>query len=86
MGNLNEKVVKGFGKQWKSFDQSALSQAELQRHFDAYFNIFPWNSLPTNAVGFDLGCGSGRLAQFVAPRVGTLHSIDPSEDAVRVAR
>lgn len=86
MNKFNRKVVEGFGKQWKIFDQSVLSQAELQQHFDAYFNIFPWESLPANAVGFDLGCGSGRLAKFVAPRVGTLHCIDPSEDAIQVAR
>lgn len=86
MNNLDIKTVEGFGKQWKSFDQSTLSQNELQKHFDAYFNIFPWNSLPVNAVGFELGCGSGRLAKFVAPRVGILHCIDPSEDAIQVAK
>ena len=32
-----------------------------------------------------MGCGSGRWAQLVAPRVGTLHCIDPSQ-ALNVAR
>jgi ubiquinone/menaquinone biosynthesis C-methylase UbiE len=86
MKNLSQRIIEGFGRQWKRFDQSKLSQAELQEHFDAYFNIFPWNSLPPDAAGFDLGCGSGRLAKFVAPRVGTLHCIDPSEDAIQVVR
>jgi ubiquinone/menaquinone biosynthesis C-methylase UbiE len=86
MRNLDVKTIEGFGEQWKSFDQSKLSQTELQVHFDAYFNIFPWDSLPESAVGFDLGCGSGRLAKFVAPRVGILHCIDPSEGAIQVAR
>jgi ubiquinone/menaquinone biosynthesis C-methylase UbiE len=84
--NLNEKVVEGFGKQWTSYDQSILSKSELQELFLAYFNIFPWDSLPQDAVGFDLGCGSGRWAKYVAPRVGTLHCIDASEDAIHVAR
>jgi len=53
--------------------------------FDNYFNIFPWEALPEKAVGFDLGCGSGRWAKLVAPRVGLLHLIDPS-DALEVAR
>lgn len=53
--------------------------------FDNYFNIFPWDALPATAVGFDLGCGSGRWATLVAPRVGHLHLIDPS-DAIGVAR
>jgi SAM-dependent methyltransferase len=35
---------------------------------------------------FDLGCGSGRWARLVAPRVGQLHCIDPSPAALNVAR
>ncbi|MCA1554839.1 MAG: class I SAM-dependent methyltransferase, partial [Chloroflexi bacterium] len=42
--------------------------------------------LPPSAVGFDLGCGSGRWAKFVAPRVGMLHCVDASADALAVAR
>ena len=42
--------------------------------------------LAANAVGFDLGCGSGRSAKMMTPpRVGKLHLIDPS-DAIEVAR
>ncbi|HXG23979.1 MAG TPA: methyltransferase domain-containing protein, partial [Chthonomonadales bacterium] len=54
--------------------------------FDAYFAVFPWELLPDKAVGFDLGCGSGRWAKLMAPRVAELHCIDPSEEALRVAR
>ncbi|MCB9559549.1 MAG: class I SAM-dependent methyltransferase [Kofleriaceae bacterium] len=54
--------------------------------FDAYFGIFPWDRLPKNATGFDLGCGSGRWASLVAPRVGSLHCIDASMEALNVAR
>jgi SAM-dependent methyltransferase len=85
MKNVNEAVVKGFGEEWSRFDQSELSQDELERMFDNYFNIFPWDRLPANSVGFDVGCGSGRWARLVAPRVGRLHLIDPS-DALGVAR
>lgn len=85
MGNVDSSVVEGFGDEWSRFDQSELSADELERMFDNYFNIFPWNSLPSSAVGFDLGCGSGRWAKLVAPRVGTLHLIEPSE-ALEVAR
>ena len=84
--NISEDVVKGFGDEWQRFDQSTLTNAELSAMFDSYFNIFPWNSLPPNALGFDLGCGSGRWAKFVAPRVGFLHLIDPSSEALNVAR
>jgi ubiquinone/menaquinone biosynthesis C-methylase UbiE len=84
--NLDEAVVDGFGDEWSRFDQSAFVGAEFERAFNSYFRIFPWEQLPPDAVGFDLGCGSGRWARGVAPRVGTLHCIDASDDALNVAR
>jgi SAM-dependent methyltransferase len=83
--NIREEVVDGFGEEWKKFDQSELSKEELEFIFKEYFGIFPWKMLPENAVGFDLGCGSGRWAKLVAPRVGHLHCIDPSI-AIEVAK
>lgn len=83
--NLDRNVVAGFGDEWSRFDQSVLDGPELTRMFDNYFDIFPWDTLSENAVGFDLGCGSGRWARLVAPRVGHLHLIDPSE-AIDVAK
>ena len=85
MGNIDAHVVDGFGDEWSRFDQSALSEDELSELFDNYFSIFPWENLPENAEGFDLGCGSGRWAKLVAPRVGLLHLIEPS-GALEVAR
>jgi SAM-dependent methyltransferase len=84
--NLDPETVEAFGEEWTAFDQSALSAAELQRQFDAYFAIFPWAALADDAHGFDLGCGSGRWARLVAPRVGYLHCIDASAAAIEVAR
>lgn len=86
ISNMDEKTVEGFGQEWTSFDQSTLSQDELRGMFETYFELFRWDSLPRDAVGFDLGCGTGRWAKFVAPRVGKLHCIDASEAAVKVAR
>jgi len=83
--NAVKTVVEGFGDEWTRFDQSALSTGELEEMFDNYFNIFPWDKIGENAVGFDLGCGSGRWAKLVAPRVGKLHLIDPSE-ALSIAK
>src|SRR5688572_1183612 len=83
--NLDLDVVEGFGDEWSRFDQSPLDSDEIEAMFDNYFSIFPWEVLSGDAVGFDLGCGSGRWAKLVAPRVGQLHLIDPSE-AIEVAR
>ena len=84
--NIDHLTVKGFGEEWSKFDQSALSEKELRELFDQYFKIFPWQMLPEQAAGFDLGCGSGRWAKCVAPKVGLLHCIDASEAALVVAK
>lgn len=78
-------VIDGFGHEWTRFDQTGLTDEERIAAFEGYFEVFPWQDLPSDATGFDLGCGSGRWAVHVAPRVGTLHCIDPS-DAINVAR
>lgn len=84
--NIDPRTVAGFGEEWAAFDQSKLDDAEWQRLFERYFSIFPFDELPPAAEGFDLGCGSGRWAAGIAPRVGKLHCIDPSEKALAVAR
>jgi SAM-dependent methyltransferase len=63
-----------------------LSNEELCRQFDGYFRIFRWDKLPKDARGFDMGCGSGRWATLVAPRVGELCCIDASGKALAVAK
>ena len=85
MSNLDPKTVASFGDEWSRFDQTAMSDQEAQKVFEEYFAVFPWSELPENAEGFDMGCGSGRWARWVAPKVGHLHCIDPS-DAIDVAQ
>jgi SAM-dependent methyltransferase len=84
--NLDPATVRGFGEEWAAYDQTALGEAEYTALFDGYFAIFPFDRLPPGAEGFDLGCGSGRWAAGVLPNVGMLHCIDPSEQALAVAR
>ena len=83
--NVNHAVVEDFGSEWEQFDQSAMSDEEREYYFDRYFSIFPWKKLPPDSLGFDAGCGSGRWALLVAPRVGHLHCVDPSI-AINVAQ
>jgi SAM-dependent methyltransferase len=85
MKNIDEKVVASFGDEWSRFDQTGMSGQEAKKVFDEYFAVFPWADLPENAEGFDMGCGSGRWAQWVAPKIGHLHCIDPSS-AIEVAK
>lgn len=83
--NVDDRTVAGFGDEWRRFDQSSLSDHEFEELFDRYFREFPWASLADDAVGFDMGCGSGRWARGVAPRVGRLICMDASLDALEVA-
>jgi SAM-dependent methyltransferase len=84
--NIDPATVKGFGEEWDAFDQTAMTPEEHALIAREYFGIFPFDALPPDAEGFDLGCGSGRWAAWILPRVGLLHCIDPAELALNVAR
>lgn len=85
MHKNNSEVISSFGKEWKRFDQSKLDAKELNKIFEDYFKIFPWNLVNKKSEGFDMGCGSGRWAKIVAPKVGVLNCIEPSI-AINVAK
>jgi SAM-dependent methyltransferase len=86
--NIDPDVAAGFGHEWSTFRQSESEFSPVDREaiFRSYFHIFPWNELPPDPVGIDIGCGSGRWSVMVAPRVGHLHLLDASADALAVAR
>jgi SAM-dependent methyltransferase len=87
-GNVDPETAAGFGHEWSTFRQSdaALSAEDRAAIFESYFHIFPWDRLPASSTGMDVGCGSGRWSVMVAPRVGHLHLLDVSADALNVAR
>jgi SAM-dependent methyltransferase len=84
--NIDHRVVNGFGQEWSHYNQTPLSSTELNRLFEAYFAVFPFDQPTADWVGFDLGCGSGRWARLMSPKVKVLHCIDPSPAALQVAR
>ena len=59
---------------------------DLIKAFNQYFNIFPKNFLNKDKEGFDMGCGSGRWAKIIAPQIKKLNCIDPSNEALNVAK
>jgi len=83
--NIDDKVVRDFGKEWQAFNHQNLEQSLLDSAFNSYFDIFPFDDL-ANGEGFDMGCGSGRWAKYVAPRVRFLNCIDPSSAALNQAK
>lgn len=84
--NVDLNVVDDFGREWSTFNQSALSAEDLAIMFDQYFAIFPFDKIDGSSVGFDMGCGSGRWAKLMAPKVGSLICIEPSELALEQAK
>lgn len=84
--NIDENTVASFGDEWARMNQSALDEVEKMAIFRDYFAIFPFDLLPDSASGFDMGCGSGRWASLVAPRVAHLCCIDASPEALAVAK
>ena len=85
--NLESATVEGFGLEWSAYDQSGVTETELNQVFRTYFKIFPWHLLdPSKSVGADFGCGSGRWSKFLSPYVRHLHLIDASEAALKTAK
>lgn len=83
--NKNDKVIEDFGNEWTLYDYKKLDQKKLYENFQQYFSIFPWDLIGTESTGFDMGCGTGRWAKFVAPKVKNLNCIEPSK-AIEVAK
>jgi SAM-dependent methyltransferase len=84
--NIDKETVASFGEEWSRFDQSGLDASDHTGVFEQYFAVFPWKDLPPHAEGFDMGCGSGRWAKLVAPRVGKLNCIDASSEALQITK
>lgn len=84
MKNIDQDVIKSFGEEWNYYNQNELDN--LDSAFKQYFHIFPKNFLNREKIGFDMGCGSGRWARFISPKVKILNCIEPSKEAISVAK
>jgi ubiquinone/menaquinone biosynthesis C-methylase UbiE len=82
--NIDEATVRGFGKEWSTFTQTEMADAERVALFESYFSLVDWTRRPKLAM--DFGCGSGRWSVMVAPLVDRLVAVDASSDALEVAR
>ena len=79
MNNFDADTVESFGSEWNRFDQSGLDRHELEAVFDDYFQIVPTEVFDRNSIVADIGCGSGRWANVIAPKVGKLVCFEPSQ-------
>ena len=84
--NRDKKLIEQFGNEWKAYNQEELTEDELLILFNKYFDIFPFHLIDKNSEGFDMGCGSGRWAKLIAPKVKTLNCVEPSTEAISQAK
>jgi SAM-dependent methyltransferase len=86
LSNQDKNTVQSFGDEWTRINQSSLQEKEKLEIFNDYFSIFPFDRINKTSVGFDMGCGSGRWATIIAPKVKKLYCIDASPGAIKVAK
>ena len=83
--NIDKQLVNDFGNEWNKYRQNN-NNFDLDKAFQQYFHIFPSEYLSDQKIGFDAGCGSGRWAKYIAPKVKKLYCIEPSKKAINVAK
>ena len=83
--NIDQNVIDDFGNEWDRYKQNN-NNIDLDDAFEQYFRIFPSEFLSEQKIGFDAGCGSGRWAKYIAPKVKNLYCIEPSKKAIKVAK
>lgn len=89
MGNIDDATARAFDENWGAVGDGRKrgnpDRARGDRLFADFFGLFPFEELGREE-GFELGCGFGRHATRVAPRVGRLHCIDVSPQGIEAAR
>lgn len=87
--NIDPHTVQAFDANWSQDrgkdDRFAAAASAAERSFREFFSIFPLESV-REGEGFELGCGSGRIARHVAPEVRLLHCIEPTSGGIDGAR
>ena len=86
MVSKDKQVIEDFGYEWEAYNQKNIDEKELEKLYLNYFNIFPFEVIGKESKGFDMGCGSGRWARFIAPKVKVLNCIEPSQKAIIEAK
>ena len=75
--NVDDKVVKSFGDEWKEFD--SFSDKDLALLEDQYFDILDENIINKNSYCLDAGCGTGRFTKVLYSRAKFFEAADPSD-------
>ncbi len=80
--NIDPKVVNEFGDEWLKFHEH--DDDLVKKGGEEYFDILNDEIINSNAYVLDVGCGTGRWTKYLAPKVGFIEAVDPS-DAILAA-
>ena len=72
----DEPTVKAFGEEWNKFQH--FKKTDLDKIGQDYFDLIKLDEWK-DCVALDVGCGSGRWAQFLNPYFKFIEAIDPSD-------
>ena len=60
--NIDKKVVRDFGREWKAFNHQDIDTSLLDSGFDSYFHIFPFDSIKNfDNKWLDMGMLNARI-------------------------
>jgi SAM-dependent methyltransferase len=85
--NADARTVQSFGEEWTRF--GTFTAEETRVAGDEVFDLLTPEMAHAGTVALDLGCGTGRWSNYLAPRVRFIEAIDPGrpvEAAVRLTR
>jgi len=80
--NINHKVVNEFGDEWMKFFEQ--DDDLVKKGGEEYFDILTEEMINSETYVLDVGCGTGRWTKYLAPKVGFIEAVDPS-DAIYAA-
>jgi ubiquinone/menaquinone biosynthesis C-methylase UbiE len=80
--NLDKRTVNSFGAEWNKFD--SFKEEDLVIIGQDYFDLIKLSEI-NDFIVLDVGCGSGRWANFLSTHVKFIEAIDPSSSIFSAA-
>jgi ubiquinone/menaquinone biosynthesis C-methylase UbiE len=74
--NIDKKVVDEFGDEWMKFYEH--DDDLVKKGGEEYFDILNDKIINSKTYGLDAGCGTGRWTKYLAPKIGFMEAVDPS--------